>query len=124
MEPHIGDFQVAERLVEALELIAIAIIVGAVVFALVGTLIDAFRSDERNIYHRIYMVFRRHMTPGLLIGLDVLIAADIVSSVTLERTLESIAGLGLLVLIRTFLSWSLEVETEGRWPWDTRREDR
>lgn len=124
MEPHIGDLQVAERIVEALELIAIAIIVAAVVFALVGTLVDAFRSDKKVIYHRVYKVFRRHMTPGLLIGLDVLIAADIVSSVTLERTLESIAGLGLLVLIRTFLSWTLEVEIEGRWPWETRPEDR
>ena len=124
VDPHIGDFQLAERIVEALELIAIAIIVAAVVFALVGTLVDTFRSDEKMIYHRVYKVFRRHMTPGLLIGLDVLIAADIVSSVTLERTLESIAGLGLLVLIRTFLSWTLEVEIEGRWPWETRREDR
>lgn len=124
VDPHIGDFQLAERIVEALELIAIAIIVAAVVFALVGTLVDTFRSDEPKIYHGVYKVFRRHMTPGLLIGLDVLIAADIVSSVTLERTLESIAGLGLLVLIRTFLSWTLEVEIEGRWPWETRPEDR
>ncbi|MCI0832110.1 MAG: DUF1622 domain-containing protein, partial [Chloroflexi bacterium] len=43
---------------------------------------------------------------------------------TLERTLESIAGLGLLVLIRTFLSWTLELETEGRWPWEPQIKDR
>ncbi len=110
----------AERIVEAIELVAIAIIVAAVAFALVGTVITKIRSDK----HKIYTVFRRLMTPGLLVGLDLLIAADIVSSVTLERTLESIAGLGLLVLIRTFLSWTLELETEGRWPWDTRGEDR
>ena len=87
MDPHIGDFQVAERLVEVIELVAIAIIVAAVAFTLVGTVIKRIQSDK----HRIYMVFRRLMTPGLLIGLDLLIAADIVSSVTLERTLESIA---------------------------------
>ncbi len=120
MDPHIGDFQVAERIVEVIELTAIAIIVAAVAFALIGTVIERIRSDEL----KIYTVFRRLMTPGLLIGLDLLIAADIISSVTLVRTLESIAALGLLVLIRTFLSWTLELETEGRWPWDTRGEDR
>ncbi len=118
--PHLGDLEVAERIVEAIELVAIAIIVAAVAFALVGTVFERVRSDE----HKIYTVFRRLMTPGLLVGLDLLIAADIVRSVTLERTLESIAGLGLLVLIRTFLSWTLELETEGRWPWETRPEDR
>ncbi len=120
MDPHIGDFQVAERIVEVIELVAIVIIVAAVVFALGGTVIKRILSGEQ----KIYTVFRRLMTPGLLIGLDLLIAADIVSSVTLERTLESIAGLGLLVVIRTFLSWTLELETEGRWPWQTGRDDR
>ncbi len=120
MDPHIGDFQVAERIVEVIELTAIAIIVAAVAFALIGTVIERIRSDEL----KIYTVFRRLMTPGLLIGLDLLVAADIIRSVTLERTLESIAGLGLLVLIRTFLSWTLELETEGRWPWDPQPEDR
>ena len=120
MDPHIGDFQVAERVVEVIELTAIAIIVAAVAFALVGTVIAKIRSDK----HRIYTVFRRLMTPGLLVGLDLLVAADVISSVTLERTLESIAGLGLLVLIRTFLSWTLELETEGRWPWEPQSKDR
>lgn len=118
MDPHIGDFEVAERVVEVIELIAIAIIVAAVVFALVGTVIERIRSDE----HKIYTIFRRLMTPGLLVGLDLLIAADIIRSVTLERSLESIAALGLLVLIRTFLSWTLELETEHRWPWEARRQ--
>jgi uncharacterized membrane protein len=53
----------------------------------------------------------------LLIGLDLLIAADIIKTVTLEATLENVVILGLLVLIRTFLSWSLELEIDGRWPW-------
>jgi uncharacterized membrane protein len=53
----------------------------------------------------------------LLIGLDLLIAADIINTVILEATLENVLILGLLVLIRTFLSWSLELEMDGRWPW-------
>ena len=120
MDPHLGDFQVAERIVEVIELTAIAIIVAAVAFALVGTVIKRIRSDE----HKILTIFRRLLTPGLLIGLDLLVAADVIASVTLERTLESIAGLGLLVLIRTFLSWTLELETEGRWPWEPQIKDR
>ena len=54
---------------------------------------------------------------ALLLGLEILVAADIIRTVALEATLESVAVLGLLVLIRTFLSWALVVEIEGRWPW-------
>jgi uncharacterized membrane protein len=56
----------------------------------------------------------------MLLGLEILVAADIVRTVALEATLESVGILGLLVLIRTFLSWSLDVELEGRWPWQAR----
>jgi hypothetical protein len=54
---------------------------------------------------------------ALLLGLEFLVAADIIRTVALEETLESVIVLGLLVLIRTFLSWALVVEIEGRWPW-------
>jgi uncharacterized membrane protein len=53
----------------------------------------------------------------LLLGLEVLIAADIIATVALELSLTNAASLGLIVLIRTFLSWAIEVETDGRWPW-------
>ncbi len=53
----------------------------------------------------------------LLLGLEILVAADIVATVAIEPSFESVSILGLLVLIRTFLSWSLEVEIEGHWPW-------
>jgi uncharacterized membrane protein len=59
---------------------------------------------------------------ALLLGLEILVAADIVRTVALEATLESILTLGLLVLVRTFLSWSLTVEIEGRWPWQPGKE--
>jgi len=51
----------------------------------------------------------------------VLVAADIVRTVALEPAIINILGLGLLVLVRTFVSWSLLVELEGRWPWQVRR---
>lgn len=61
-----------------------------------------------------------HYLLGYLSRLEILVAADVVRTVTLDNTLRSIAGLGLLVLIRTFLSWSLMLEIEGRWPWQRR----
>jgi uncharacterized membrane protein len=53
----------------------------------------------------------------LLLGLEFLVAGDVVRTVALEPTLNSVAVLGLLVVVRTFLSWSLAVEIERRWPW-------
>ena len=66
---------------------------------------------------------RRSSRGGVLLGLDLLIAADIIRTVTLEQTLENVAALGLLVIVRTFLAWSLVLEAEGRWPWQPPRTD-
>ncbi len=57
----------------------------------------------------------------MLLGLEVLIAADIVKTVALEPTMENVAALGLLVVVRTFLSWTLALEIEGHWPWQSKR---
>jgi len=54
---------------------------------------------------------------ALLLGLEVLVAADIVKTVAVEPTFDSLGVLGLLVIIRTFLSWTLVLEIEGHWPW-------
>jgi uncharacterized membrane protein len=53
----------------------------------------------------------------LQLGLEFLVAADIISTVTVEPTREKIVSLGLLVVVRTLLSWSIAVEIEGCWPW-------
>jgi len=53
----------------------------------------------------------------LLLGLEFLVAADIIRTVALSPTMQNVVTLGLLVLIRTFLSWALVVEVEGTWPW-------
>ena len=60
------------------------------------------------------------MGKPLLLGLDLLLAGDVIKTVALEPTLPNVAALGLLVLVRTFLSWSLTVEMEGRLPWQAR----
>ena len=65
----------------------------------------------------VYSRFRRVLGRAILIGLELLVAADIIRTVAVTPTIESVSVLGLIVLIRTFLSWSLEVEISGRWPW-------
>ena len=54
---------------------------------------------------------------ALLLGLELLVAADIIRTVALEPTLPNVMILAVLVVVRTFLSWSLIVEMEGHWPW-------
>ncbi len=64
-----------------------------------------------------YQSYRRLIGKVILLGLELLVAADIVRTVAVAPTLEGVAVLGLIVLVRTFLSFSLEVELYGRWPW-------
>jgi uncharacterized membrane protein len=70
-----------------------------------------------------YETYKHQMGRSLLLGLEFLVAGDVVRTVALEPTLNNVEVLGLLVLIRTFLGWSLAVEIEGRWPWQPRPED-
>lgn len=64
-----------------------------------------------------YKALRSNLGRSILLGLELLVAADIINTVAIEPTLESLAVLAGIVLIRTFLSFSLEVEIDGRWPW-------
>ncbi len=101
----------------AIEVLAVVIIVVATLYAIVRFLVQAAlrRRDQES-----YGQLKHSLGRSLLLGLEVLVAADVVRTVALEATLESVAVLGLLVLIRTFLSWALVVEIEGRWPWQAR----
>lgn len=64
--------------------------------------------------------FRSNLGRSILLGLEFLVAADIINTVAVEPTIHSLIVLAGIVLIRTFLSFSLEVEIEGRWPWQRR----
>ena len=100
---------------QAIETLAVVLIV--VVIALATTHYVVSYLGRRGDAPRAYDEYRHRVGRGLLLTLEILVAADIVRTVALENTLRSIAGLGLLVVIRTFLSWSLMLEIEGRWPW-------
>lgn len=98
-----------------LEFLTVIIVVVSSVF---GTL--RFVSQLRDTEGDPYRKYKEHLGKVLILALELLVAADIIRTVALEQTLENIVNLGLLVLIRTFLSWSLTVEIEGRFPWQTR----
>ena len=101
----------------AVEVIGIGIIVVGALAALV-----AFLGRRRNEAKSAAIgEFRSDLGRSILLGLEFLVAADIINTVAIEPTLESLAVLAGIVLIRTFLSFSLEVEIEGRWPWQRSR---
>jgi uncharacterized membrane protein len=68
-----------------------------------------------------YRGYRADLGRGILLGLELLIAADILKTVVIDPTLIGLAVLGGIVFIRTFLSFSLDVEINGHWPWETTR---
>jgi uncharacterized membrane protein len=66
---------------------------------------------------QLYRQYRSSLGRGILLGLEFLVAADIIDTVAVNPTINSALVLGLIVLVRTFLSFALEVEINGRWPW-------
>ena len=109
----LGEFRLAATVAEVIEIAAITVIGVAVVIAAVAGIAAWIRADGDVAFD----TFKRIIARGLLVGLDLLSAADVIKTVVLEATLENAVVLGLLVLIRTFLSWTLVLEVEGRWPW-------
>ena len=94
--------------------------IGGVAILVVGSL--AALATAAFTYRRIgglraYKELRRNVGRAILLGLEFLIIADIVLTITVDPTLESALALGLIVLVRTFLSFSLEIELEGALPW-------
>jgi uncharacterized membrane protein len=77
-----------------------------------------FRHMPEGVAYRIY---RRQLGRSIILGLEFLIAGDIIRTVVVADTLENIAVLGLIILIRTFLSVTLHLEVEGRWPWQAEK---
>jgi uncharacterized membrane protein len=98
----------------AIELLAVTVITVGVIYAVISFVIHRYGNAEVVGYQQ---RFRASLGSSLLIGLEILVAADIIRTVALEPSLTNVAILGILVLVRTFLSWSLVVEIEGRWPW-------
>jgi uncharacterized membrane protein len=105
---------VVDAISKAFELVGVAIIVLGATWAFARFVSALLRHEATT---RRYQAFRRDLGRAILVGLEVLVAADIIRTVAIDPSFTSIGVLGLLVLVRTFLSWSLEVEIHGRWPW-------
>ena len=86
-----------------------------VVGALLSTHRFLFRRQEGPANS--YRLYRQDLGRAILLGLEFLVAGDIIRTVAVAPTLENVLILGLIVLIRTFLSMALQLEVEGRWPW-------
>ena len=108
--------ELAARVIECL---AVAIMV---VFILIGTAKFLFHS--LNKIEGAYERYRIVLGKTLLIGLELLVAADIIDTVAFALTPKNLALLGGLVLVRTALGWTLTVEVEGHWPWQQTKENR
>lgn len=99
-----------------IEAIGVATIAVSVVVAL--ALVAVHRREGES-----YQLYRRHLGRGLLLGLEFLVAADVIRTVSHVPTLRSVVVLAIIVGIRTFLSVTIEVEIDGRWPWQRGRGD-
>jgi uncharacterized membrane protein len=105
-----------KEVIETVGLAIDALGVAAIVLGLVIA-VGRYAAPSRWGTERSYRAFRQDIGRGILLGLEFLVAADIIRTVAVSPTVESVLVLGLIVMIRTFLSMALQVELEGRWPW-------
>ena len=117
----VTDGKVIEKIQDVIEYFALGIEVLAVAIIVIGlataTYVFLTRYREPGATQTEYGRYRVRLGRTLLLGLEVLVAADVVRTMAVDSTLDSVAVLAVLVVIRTFLSWSIDVEIEGRWPW-------
>jgi uncharacterized membrane protein len=106
---------VIEAIGTGIDAVGVAVIAGGAILAVFLTLAKN-RRDEGGAYD----FFRRRLGRAILLGLEFLVAADIIRTVAVTPTGESVLVLGGIVLIRTFLSFSLQLEMTGAWPWQQR----
>jgi uncharacterized membrane protein len=104
-------------IVKAVEAAGIAIMIVGGVGAFAAAVPAALDPTRR---HGAYQLLRRNLGRAILLGLELLIMADIVRTLIVSPTFESVVVLGVIVVIRIVLSFSLEVEIEGVWPWNRR----
>ncbi len=104
---------------EWIDYAGVAIIAAGAAGGLLLYLRDVFQRQMQN--EEAYQNLRRFLGRSLLLGLEFLVAGDIIKTVAIEPTMDSVTVLALIVLVRTVLSLSLDVEIDGRWPWDADR---
>ena len=102
-----------------IEMLGVTVIVLGVIAASAWSVTQSYRGEWNGAFRS----YRANLGRGILLGLEFLIAADIIGMVAIVPTFERFGILGLIIVIRTFLSFSLQIEIEGQWPWRRYRAD-
>ena len=105
---------IAEAIGKILDFAGVLIILGGVIIA---TGIVLTRLIEQKAKDTLYKSYRKDLGRSILLGLELLVAGDIIRSITGEPNFTSIGVLAIIVIIRSFLGITFEMEIEGRWPW-------
>lgn len=111
--------ELVEFIGRAIEIVGVGVIVFGALLATVSFLKNWFKTDE--ILHS-YKVFRENLGRAILLGLEFLLAGDIIRSVAVQPTFVSVGILAIIVIIRSFLAVELEMEIDGKWPWQPSRD--
>jgi uncharacterized membrane protein len=120
--------QISENIAQFADIISIAgyaIETVGVFVVVLGTCISSvvfIRTFKQLPEGAAYRTYRRQLGRSIILGLEFLIAGDIIRTVVVADTLQNVAVLGLIILIRSFLSVTLHLEVEGRWPWQTEKQ--
>lgn len=109
--------EVMDGIGRAVDAVGVLVIVAGAILAT-----GRFLVKRHGLASKSYRLYRQDLGRAILLGLEFLIAGDIIRTVVVAPTLENIVILGLIVLIRTFLSMALQLEVEGRWPWQRAEE--
>ena len=112
---HLSGFEATVS--QWISLVGTCIEIFGVFTIVVGIIWSTYRYVHRHSESAHYDQYKRSIGRSLLLGLEVLVAADIVKTIAIELTFTSLGLLAGLVLVRTFLTWTLELEIEGLWPW-------
>jgi len=104
----------AERGSAIVEILGVGIIV---LFSFYSLGLAAFRLLQGRSGDPLFREARQKLGRGILVGLEFLVAADIIHTVAVDLSFQTVGVLSLIVLIRTFLSFTLEMELTGKWPW-------
>lgn len=114
------------KITQFFEFAAQGIDFAGVLIIVLGSIQASFQFAKREYAQKMpnaFNLYRKELGRSLLLSLEFLVAADIIRTVAIEPTLESIAILAILILIRTFMSATLELEITGAWPWQKQNKD-
>jgi uncharacterized membrane protein len=112
-----GAFDLEAVIGRWISIVGVGIDIFGVLIIVVGIAWSTSRFLQRHMEEQHYGRYKIRIGRSLLLGLEMLVAADIVKTIALEATFMSLGVLAGLVVVRTFLSWTLVLEIEGRWPW-------